>query len=1163
MGALLIVAFGFSTSQAQVTFLKGDTTYVPIQHSMSSVGDSLKYKLATISLFETGAGQLLATTGDSLQIKTPANFLFVKDSVVTITSSPYNTLTFDTTGFYAKYGITQTSIKTIKVKAYAETGAGVFYFSINAPAIASTPADTISISGLYVQSVDTLTNLKYDSTSTVGKIAFSQLSVGANSQNLSALIGVPGKATQIAFSVTPNASQTAGYFISTTATGTPTTADSSKGIILLFKDAKGNVTASGVSAPSVSDVLTGQTTNGNGTLAGAGTTHWVYGSDVNPVGIEFYGLTYTKAETIDLKFTFGSSTINTVANGLGSGIAFAPGAAANISVALNVNNHDTITVDNANTGTAYTLTVTDKFFNPVVNGTVISAAENPPHGGSFTFSPANTTTNGSTSVTFFPSKFWIGQDVLNFTSGTVTQPHVITITAGKVGGIIVDASDSASDVSPFTMTVNAAGFLASVGENIAAGKTIYVRGFLRDTYGNPIDATAPLASAITFKITGTNGKNVALGTQLFTTSKISESQYSNNATTAIGVAIPYTVSSNVVIGTAHDSVLVSTGGYSLTVGIQNRSNVPASFKLYQSAGDSSVVASNFGNSITFLDSAWDAYSNPVQNPGAVVVAPLQKSYDLMLSTKGLVKFARTADTTAADTVLPSSSGVYTIKTLLSGKKSGIDTLALAAGTATKWTNVWVTPALYAQLSLTPATVTGTVAGQSVTFTVEKQDAFGNHIDLGLAGGNLRGNSPGTTAPTANQIQTDSGLVVVDTVSSGHNRGGYVTLSKGKTSGKAGVASIGGSLDLTVPFTAYTGGVDTQKVYASLSGFKDTSIVYSIATGLLRAFTAVIAAADSSHFAGDSVLVTFTARDSSGNRIYTYNQSGQTFFINHTSVFPIITKDTTFYFTYINSNTKYVKSTGFGIQDTVFIQGQATLYLHKFTVDSVNTVSVTGNGINVTASQGIRFKPLGAATGVGTWTVTVTTVVNDSVQSTGALGVKITPRDKYYNINTTDQTIVNLASNQTSGFNVGSNPKVVQGITSFNGTLTGATNNLVVFVFNSGNSSIFGQSTQWPISTIITAVAKTGNLPKVYSLSQNYPNPFNPTTQISYQLPKAGLVTLKVYDILGKEVATLVNRNQDAGTYTVPFNAASLASGVYFYRIESNSFVSVKKLMLLK
>lgn len=90
-----------------------------------------------------------------------------------------------------------------------------------------------------------------------------------------------------------------------------------------------------------------------------------------------------------------------------------------------------------------------------------------------------------------------------------------------------------------------------------------------------------------------------------------------------------------------------------------------------------------------------------------------------------------------------------------------------------------------------------------------------------------------------------------------------------------------------------------------------------------------------------------------------------------------------------------------------------------------------------------------------------------------------------------------------------------------------------------------------------------NLPVTYELSQNYPNPFNPTTKIKYQMPVDGMVTLKVYDILGAEIATLVEEEKTAGRYEVNFNASSLASGVYIYRLQANDFVNVKKMVLLK
>ncbi|GJQ43244.1 MAG: hypothetical protein JETCAE03_27420 [Ignavibacteriaceae bacterium] len=91
----------------------------------------------------------------------------------------------------------------------------------------------------------------------------------------------------------------------------------------------------------------------------------------------------------------------------------------------------------------------------------------------------------------------------------------------------------------------------------------------------------------------------------------------------------------------------------------------------------------------------------------------------------------------------------------------------------------------------------------------------------------------------------------------------------------------------------------------------------------------------------------------------------------------------------------------------------------------------------------------------------------------------------------------------------------------------------------------------------------GDKPSDYSLNQNYPNPFNPTTTISYSIKSAGDVTLKVYDMLGTEVANLVNERQEAGNYSIEFNAAELPSGIYVYRLASGNFMETKKLVLLK
>jgi hypothetical protein len=102
-----------------------------------------------------------------------------------------------------------------------------------------------------------------------------------------------------------------------------------------------------------------------------------------------------------------------------------------------------------------------------------------------------------------------------------------------------------------------------------------------------------------------------------------------------------------------------------------------------------------------------------------------------------------------------------------------------------------------------------------------------------------------------------------------------------------------------------------------------------------------------------------------------------------------------------------------------------------------------------------------------------------------------------------------------------------------------------------------------IKSCMTGITPISIEPAEFSLSQNYPNPFNPTTNIKFSLPKAGIVKLVVFDVLGREVATLVNEFKGVGQYVVDFDASSLASGVYFYKIETGDFKDVKKMLLVK
>jgi len=107
----------------------------------------------------------------------------------------------------------------------------------------------------------------------------------------------------------------------------------------------------------------------------------------------------------------------------------------------------------------------------------------------------------------------------------------------------------------------------------------------------------------------------------------------------------------------------------------------------------------------------------------------------------------------------------------------------------------------------------------------------------------------------------------------------------------------------------------------------------------------------------------------------------------------------------------------------------------------------------------------------------------------------------------------------------------------------------------------------PIDLTVTTLAdvtdEKNTLPKTSILHQNYPNPFNPSTQIKFELSSASNVELRVYDLTGKEIATLINGNLSSGVHTIRFDAANLSSGIYVYSLKTNNYLSLKKMILTK
>jgi subtilisin-like proprotein convertase family protein len=179
-------------------------------------------------------------------------------------------------------------------------------------------------------------------------------------------------------------------------------------------------------------------------------------------------------------------------------------------------------------------------------------------------------------------------------------------------------------------------------------------------------------------------------------------------------------------------------------------------------------------------------------------------------------------------------------------------------------------------------------------------------------------------------------------------------------------------------------------------------------------------------------------------------------------------------------------------------------------------------------------------------------------------------DRQYGLNTLSDHIITVFedgadSTLVSGKYVSFDPRI-KPANSLNSFFSGKNSQgiwkLRITDFTNGNTGVlYGWGLRINNSVGIQQIS--GNVPDKFSLSQNYPNPFNPVTNINYSLSKSGLVRITVFDILGKEIETLVNENLSPGTYSVTFNAGKYSSGIYFYRMKTEGFTDVKKMILLK
>ena len=1158
MGVMLIGALDFGSAQAQTAaFTRAkDTVSVQLANTGASGKQDFLVANQTIDSLKTYVSGL---TADSLYVVrfvfAPGAMKFTGDSVVVGTSTSGDSLWAYTNG----KAVAMPSTNKIVAQGYSSSGSFNAADTLLIGFKAAGTTDTVYVLGAKVMPVSGNATTGTYTASNLGTTKDSLgVAIDQNWKYTSGGLGSPSFTGRL-YKLLPGSF----YAVAASPSASPTTITAGTQQVTVtstLQDAYGNTVSDTTTYPTASAVLASDGTSpGNGTLTLAGKFH-------TAPGVAQEGFTYTKAEQINIKLAgpgSGSTAQNTAA------ITVVPGSGKNISVALASGYSDTMTVSG---NVKYNVTVTDAYYNPVADAAnQLKVAELTSHGGT-TDSTAYWTNDGLATVVFTPGHFFVGTDTLVFSSPssspTATQNRVIVINAGTLGGVIADYAGTTTGTAS--------------GEQIAANAPVYLRAYLRDTYGNPINASD--TSAVAFAM-GTN--TTQHGGALTQSGKALVSIPASQASVTFGkplqnavmaITIPY-AASDTAGNTDNITATTKTGGYTATVSFMVRSNVPAKIKMYQSTGsDSSVVASNYSNKVAYSDSVWDVYGNIVTPPSSSYkVAPTRASYGIVFATNGLTKFNRgmrsTKDTVAVDTLY--STGGLIADTLSSGKAAGIDTLktwAVASSSVASSSPVFVTPGTFAKLVVTPSTDTTTVAGKAETFTLDKQDAYGNHIDFGLAGNNARGNTGSVTTPTAAQKTTDSASVVTNWSILKSRTGAALAVASTPYVGKASTtgASIGGSLDFAFTYTTAPASADTAKFRVVLgSAPADTVLVRSLATTLFGKYK--LALNDTTGVAGTPITLTVTPLDTNGNTIYTYDPSSVMVTLNHTSVKPDTSKDSTYYFTYTNLKTgKTVKTTGY-IPDSIFANGSTTITLNKFwaDADSMETITVADTAAKVTTtSSTFTFTAASSKTAYGKWMVTINT---DTVKlGNPIVTFTVTPRDAYYNVNSTDTTIVNITTSTSSGsYNFGSNPKVIIGPTVITGVLTGASStvSLQATVFTGDNVHILGTSA---LKSLLDGVNETPDaLPKTFALDQNYPNPFNPTTTIKYDVPKMSGVRITIYDILGREVRTLVsNGNVAPGHYSAVWNGLNnegqqVSSGVYFYRMQAGSFIQMKKMLLLK
>ncbi len=275
-------------------------------------------------------------------------------------------------------------------------------------------------------------------------------------------------------------------------------------------------------------------------------------------------------------------------------------------------------------------------------------------------------------------------------------------------------------------------------------------------------------------------------------------------------------------------------------------------------------------------------------------------------------------------------------------------------------------------------------------------------------------------------------------------------------------------------------------------------------------------------------------------------------------------------TFVGTSSGIWLSTDGGLTWTQKNNGLTMDYVRKLAIDSVNIYAGTLEGLFISSDFGENW--IKAIAGISqTMAVEAIEVVGEKVYVGGIYGIYVSTN---YGTSWVFKGLSNRIVQCISGYE-----NLIFAGTFPDGIYRSTNGGNAWQVFNDGlpyknaismevlDSTLFTGILGfglWNRPLIVTGIeAEQNELPTEFYLSQNFPNPFNPSTTIKYQIPELRFVTLNIYDVLGSEVATLVNEQKPADSYEVQFNGSNLPSGIYFYRIQAGSFIETKKMVLMK